>query len=263
MSSLTRILSIFDLFSQEHTSWTAEEIATQLNCSVPTAYRYLRELTSTQLLRSAGTGRYMLGTKIIELDYLLRTGDFLIQAGSGPMKELAREVDCDVALITLSGTSPITIHYESSRIDMRASYGRGRRLPLFKGAMSLAVLAALNKPTLRKVYNANLDEARQTPGAQTLNELTQNIKAIRKAGYASSQGALDAANAGIAIPLNLPEQDTFASLGLIMSVERFRLLEVQKALEWLQHCETRIRHQLQTPETRPSPAMSGSKDQSA
>lgn len=249
MSSLTRILSIFDLFTQDRTAWTAEEIAEQLNCSVPTAYRYLRELTSIQLLRSAETGRYTLGTKIIELDYLLRTGDFLIQAGSGPMKDLARGVDCDVALITLSGTSLITIHYESSHIDMRASYGRGRRMPTFKGAMSLAALAALGKPVLRKVFNAHLDEAQQTPGAQSLDELAGRLKLIRKAGYASSEGALDPSNAGIAIPLSLPNHDTTASLGLIMSIERFRLLEAQKALEWLRHCEAQIQHHLQFPES--------------
>ena len=249
MSSLTRILSIFDLFTPEHSSWTAEEIALQLNCSVPTAYRYLRELTDVQLLRSVAAGRYALGTKIIELDYLLRTGDFLIQASSGPMKELARDVDCDVALITLSGTSLITVHYESSHLDMRASYGRGRRMPTFKGAMSLATLAGLGKPALRKVFNANLDEAHLTPEAQSLDELSEQLKTIRKAGYASSQGALDASNAGIALPLALSNHDTTAALGLILSIERFRLLEAQKAVEWLRHCEAQIQHHLQFPES--------------
>jgi len=247
MSSLSRLLSIFNLFTQDRPAWSTEEIAQQLDCSIPTAYRYLRELTSMQLLRSASPGQYVLGTKIIELDYLIRTGDPLIQAGSGPIKQLAREVDCDVAVISLSGMSLITIHYEPSRIDMLASYGRGRQMPAFRGAMSLAVLANLSKPMLRKVYDAHQEEAQHTPGAQTLEELTQQLKAIRKAGYASSQGALDPENAGLAIPFNLAEHGIAASLGLVMPMERFRLLEVQKALGWLRHCETQIQHHLKFP----------------
>lgn len=241
------MLSVLDLFTQEHSSWTAEEIAQRLECSIPTAYRYLRELSDVQLLRSAAAGHYVLGTKILELDYQLRNGDPLIQAGSGPMKQLARQVDCDVALIALSGSHLLTIHYESSHGEGRASYGRGRRMPCFKGAMSLAAIAGLGKPALRKLYQANAAEAQATPGAHSLEELGEQLKAIRKLGYATSQGALDAHNAGLAIPLSMPGHEITASLGLVMSAERFRLLEADKAADWLRQCEAQIQHQLQLP----------------
>jgi DNA-binding IclR family transcriptional regulator len=250
MSSLTRMLSVLDLFTPDHPAWTAEEIAQHLDCSLPTAYRYLRELSDVQLLRTASTGRYVLGTKIIELDYQLRAADPLIQAGHGPMKELARQVDCDVALVTLSGTHLLTVHYEASHAEMRASYGRGRRMPTFKGAMSLALLSSLGKPQLRKLYQANAQEAAATPGAQNLDTLGESLKAIRKQGYAVSQGALDAQNAGIAIALLIPEHDIVASLGLVLSAERLRLLETDKAAEWLRQCAQHIDHHLKSPPVR-------------
>lgn len=239
------MLSVLDLFTPDHPMWSVEAIAQHLDCSMPTAYRYVRELSDVQLLRSASAGQYVLGNKIVELDYQLRMADPLIQAGSAPMKALAQQVDCDVALIALSGTHLLTIHYENSQPEMRASYGRGRRMPTFKGAMSLAALAALGKPQLRKLYQANAEEAQAITGMCGFESLCEQARAIRKQGYATSEGALDAENAGIAIPLALPEHCIIASLGLVMSAKRFRLLQAEKAVEWLQHCETQLRHRLQ------------------
>lgn len=248
MSSLTRMLSVLDLFTQAHATWSAEEVAQQLDCSIPTSYRYLRELTESQLLRTASTGRYALGNRIVELDYQLRSGDPLIQSSIAPMKDLAQQVDCDVALVMLSGDHVLTIHYESQGAQMRASYGRGRRMPTFKGAMSLAVLSTLNKPQLRKLLQKNSAELDVSATInESLETLSQTLKIVRKQGYATSLGALDPHNAGIAISLEISEQSIYAGLGLVMSSERFRLLEAEKAAEWLQQCRNQICHQLQSP----------------
>lgn len=244
------MLSVLDLFTQDHATWSAEEVAQQLDCSIPTAYRYLRELTDSQLLRAASTGRYALGNRIVELDYQLRSGDPLIQASGGPMKDLAQQVDCDVALVMLSGDHVLTIHYEAHGIQMRASYGRGRRMPTFKGAMSLAVLSTLSKPQLRKLMQKNSAELDASSHVDALETLSQTLKLVRKQGYATSLGALDPHNAGIAIALEIPEQSIYAGLGLVMSSERFRLLEVDKAAEWLQQCRNQICHRLQSPTAR-------------
>lgn len=250
MSSLTRMLSVLDLFTQDYATWSADEVALQLECSIPTAYRYLRELTESRLLRTASTGRYALGNRIIELDYQLRSGDPLIQASCGPMKDLAQQVECDVALVMLSGDHVLTIHYEPYGTQMRASYGRGRRMPSFKGAMSLAVLSSLSKPQLRKLLQKNSTELDISASVDaSLETLSQTLKIIRKQGYATSLGVLDPHNAGIAIALEIAEQSIYCGLGLVMSSERFRLLETEKAKEWLQQCRAQIFYQLESPTT--------------
>ena len=238
------MLAVLDLFTSDAPIWGAESIAAHLECSTPTAYRYLRELSDTGLLRSAAAGQYVLGNKIVELDYQLRMGDPLLQAAQGPMRELARSTDCDVALITLSGQHLLTIHYESAQSQMRASYGRGRRMPTFRGAMSLALLAELGKPALRKLHASNLDEALGTPGSETLEALNEQLKAIRKAGFATSIGALDSQNAGVAIALHDEAHHVLASLGFVMSLERYQMLESQRAAALLQQCAQDILREL-------------------
>jgi DNA-binding IclR family transcriptional regulator len=44
MTSLTRMLAILDLFDEGTSMWTAEAIAARLGYSLPTGYRYVREL---------------------------------------------------------------------------------------------------------------------------------------------------------------------------------------------------------------------------
>lgn len=234
------MLAALDLFTREEPVWTAEAIAERLDCSIPTAYRYLRELGDCGLLRSAAAGQYVLGTRIIELDYQLRMGDPLLQAAARPMRELAQQAECDVALIALSGEHLLTIHYESSQSEMRASYGRGRRMPTFRGSASLALLSALGKPALRKLHTANLQEALNTPGAETLEALSAQLKDIRRAGYATSVGALDSQNAGVAIAIASEEHNVLASLGFVMSLKRFHMLEHQRAATMLEQCAQEI-----------------------
>ena len=239
-SSLSRMLAVLDLFTNDTPIWSAESIATRLDCSVPTAYRYLRELGDAGLLRGAAAGQYVLGNKIIELDYQLRVGDPLLQAASRPMRDLAQQSECDVALIALSSHHLLTIHYESSQPEMRASYGRGRRMPTFRGAMSLALLSALGKPALRKLHAANAEEARDTPGAEDFEVLNTQLKDIRKAGFATSVCALDTQNAGFAIPIFDSENNVLASLGFVMSLQRFEMIESQRALGRLRQCAQEI-----------------------
>src|SRR5690606_430214 len=78
MSSLTKMLSVLDIFSSENPSWTIEEMAEHLGYAVPTMYRYVKELTKAGLLRNISAARYGLGTRIIELDYQIRNADPLI-----------------------------------------------------------------------------------------------------------------------------------------------------------------------------------------
>lgn len=240
------MLAVLDLFTSDAPTWNAEAIAAHQDCSVPTAYRYLRELSDVGLLRTATTGQYVLGNKIVELDYQLRRADPLLQAAQRPMRELARQSECDVALIALSSHHLLTIHYESNQAEMRASYGRGRRMPTFRGAMSLALLSALGKPALRKLHAANQEEAATTPGAQDLELLSDQLKSIRKAGYATSVGALDSQNAGFAIPLLDEQQNVQASLGFVMSLERFQMLESQRAAQLLRQCAQEIQRSLRS-----------------
>ena len=51
ISSLSRMLSVLDLFTDTHPIWSAEAIAQALDVSVPTSYRYVKLLADAGLLQ--------------------------------------------------------------------------------------------------------------------------------------------------------------------------------------------------------------------
>ena len=93
MDTVTRLVSIFDVLEAAEGPIKIDEIAKALECSVPTAYRYLRALTSAGLAAQSVDGGYGLGARIIQLDRAMRRSDpFLIRSGE-VMAELLPKVD--------------------------------------------------------------------------------------------------------------------------------------------------------------------------
>lgn len=229
MSSLNRMLAVLDLFSGDKRAWTAEEMAEKLGYTLATVYRYVRELSEAGLLRGDSGATFVLGPRIIELDYQLRVGDPLIGAARSPMGKLAATTGCDVVLATEYAGHIVTIHHETGSESISASYSRGRRMPLFRGATSLGLLSALPRQRLRKLHEAE-------EGAPDWDALLERIKKIRRDGYAVTIAELDPDLVGIAIPLVSNEHRVVASLGFIMSKARYSLTDVGQSVAMLEHC---------------------------
>ena len=236
MSSLTKMLNVLDIFTPENPSWTIEGMAERLGYAVPTMYRYVKELNSAGLLRHSSGARYVLGTRIIELDYQIRTIDPLIQASSLPMRELAERSGSDVVLGTIYADRIITISHAFGEENLKISYVRGKRMPLFKGSLSKCVLATLPLPKLRKILNDNLEEVSEGHPDMMLNRL----KEIRKKGHCITFSELNQGVVGIAIPYQNKPQQINASLGFIISEKRYKLMETSKAIAELQKCVEEI-----------------------
>ena len=78
-SSLSRMLSVLDLFSDQRLQWSAEDISEALQVSLPTGYRYVRMLTESGLLQHSADSQYTLGPRIIVLDHYIRQADPVLE----------------------------------------------------------------------------------------------------------------------------------------------------------------------------------------
>lgn len=234
------MLAVLDLFTEEAPVWTAEAITAKLGYSLPTGYRYVRELTGTGLLRRGAGGTYLLGSRVIELDYQIRVADPLLAVASSVMHELAEATGVDVVLGTLYGERMITVHQAHGSEGVSASYGRGRRLPLFRGMLSKTLLCALPRAQLRKLYEHHADEAAAVPFAQDWEGLLANLKQIRARGYALTEGELDPGLVGIGVPVVGRADSITAALGLVMTRARHATLDVDKTVGLLEQAAARI-----------------------
>ncbi|MEC7257336.1 MAG: helix-turn-helix domain-containing protein, partial [Pseudomonadota bacterium] len=74
-TSLERLLSVLQLFTEDRLEWSPEDMMAHLGYARPTLYRYLKILSDAGLLVSHPHTGYTLGPKVVEMDYLLRLSD--------------------------------------------------------------------------------------------------------------------------------------------------------------------------------------------
>jgi DNA-binding IclR family transcriptional regulator len=250
MSSLSRMLAVLDLITAETPACTAEAVAQKLDCSLPTAYRYVRELAAAGLLRRGSGGTYVLGPRAIELDYQMRVTDPVLLAGQRVFQSLCEATGCDIVLASVYGDRVITIHQLQGSEGVSATYGRGRRMPLFRGMLSKTLLAAMPRAQLRKLHALHQAEAAREVFSKDWDTLLANLKAIRSAGHCVSYGELDPGLVGIAVPLVSREHEVQAALGLIITRERFSGSDLERLLALLHDGVAQILAALGTPAAR-------------
>lgn len=194
------MLSLLDLFTPARPLLTAEEMAGQLGCSAATAYRYAADLCGAGLL-ARFSASFMLGPRIIELDYLIREHDPLLGIGLPLLRNLRDRTGCDVMVTEMLAEGIITVHHERGTDPTTVSFSRGRPLPLFRGAGSKAILAFLPPVQQRKLFERHVGEAAAAGLGETWPAFRAALSELRKEGHAISCGELDPQNVGIGAPL--------------------------------------------------------------
>jgi DNA-binding IclR family transcriptional regulator len=227
-SSLSRMLSVLDLFSEQRLQWSADDISAALQVSIPTGYRYVRILTEAGLLQRSTESQYTLGPRIIVLDHYIRQADPVLQHGIPFMKELVSQTGLDCVVSALLGQQLLDTHRELGQAPANLSYGRGRPRPLFKGGAPKVILAGLAPTALHKLLDAHINEVAAAGLPTEWSEFRRYYSQIRKAGYYLSVGELETNLAALAVPLHHADGTVAGALSLVTSVQRMAVIDVEK-----------------------------------
>lgn len=233
--SVARALAILDLFTVEAPSWTAEAICEERRLSLPTGYRYIRELVSAGLLVRLSGGRYSLGPKIIALDHTIRQSDPLLRVALPVMKDLVRRTGCACVISTLLGDQILDTHREAGAEPLLLAYGRGRSRPMFYGAAPKVIIAGQPAAWLRKLFEAHDAEIAAAGMGADWNEFRRGLAEIRRQGFYVSRGELEADLSAVAAPIRVDAQDLQSAVALVTSSERFDLLDVAQMAALVKH----------------------------
>jgi DNA-binding IclR family transcriptional regulator len=213
MSSLERLLSILDLYSEAEPIWTLEEITLETGYARSTAYRYVKELCDSGLLISIGKGAHVLGPRFIECDRLIRNTDPLLIAAQKVMPGLHQEFGEGLLLLSsLYGDKVLCIYQEPLITDFSVSYTRGRPMPLFYGATAKIILANLPERKLVKLFlNHRLAIAKAGIGDEW-DDFKKHLADMRRAGVCISKGEVDPGATGIGTAIFADDKSVIGSL---------------------------------------------------
>lgn len=222
MSSLTRMLSILDLFSSTAMSLTAESIAESMGFTRTTCYRYVKELTEAGLLSNANS-LYSLGARIINLDHKMRESDPLLRAGIPELTKLVKSTGGEGLISTMYDEQIINIHHESGAQQLSLTFSRGQVMPLMKGASSKVIISTMSRARLKRLFDRHLlaGDPALTDDWPTLWRYCQTI--IHQ-GYWVSREELDEGHVGISSPIPAGENgEANSSVTLVFTREHFSL----------------------------------------
>jgi DNA-binding IclR family transcriptional regulator len=221
-----RMLDVLDLFSAQDTLITAEEVASRLNISRPTAFRYVRELSETGFLANF-SGRYSLGARIITLDNRIRHSDPVLGAAREVMENLSDTTGCTSVLCRMYNEDIVNVHEHLKNHTQGVRFERGSPLPLFRGAASKVMLAGLPASRLRKICEKHREDPYLQAIGTNWDEIRKYFARVRRAGHYFSDQELEPGTFGIAAPVEIPGIGLVAAISLVFSEQRRALLNVE------------------------------------
>jgi len=220
MSSLERLLSVLDVFSEEKPVWTIEGVAAALGYPKSTVYRYVKELRDSRLLLSVGRSGYILGPRIIELDRQIQACDPLLTIGKRVLPALARQAGEGVVLLcSLYGDAVLCIDSWAERSKLSVSYTRGRPMPLFRGSASKVILAHLPNRRLSKIFAQYTPMIREAGLGDNWDAFKRNLQAIRDKPIYATGSEIDKGVFAVSAPI-FGDNRILASLTFAMPDKR-------------------------------------------
>ena len=199
--SSDRTLAILELFTEERLEWSAEELMAELGYTRPTLYRYLKTLKRAGFLVALPGRGLTLGPRVVELDFLMRRSDPLLSHGQARLKALAARHPGSALLVRWYGSKLLCVDSVVSVPDPVSSYARGRPMPLGRGAISRAILAWLPRTQQRRLIQENLSRYAETAHGESLAEVQENLRQVRREGVAMAFGEVTRGVIGTAAPV--------------------------------------------------------------
>jgi DNA-binding IclR family transcriptional regulator len=243
-SSLARMLGVLDLFDETRLTRTAEDIASAMEVSLPTGYRYVRMLVEAGLLQRVENSQYTLGPRIILLDHVIRKADPVLRVGIPVMRELVEQTGFDCVSTGLFGTQVLDTHREAGNVPTALAYGRGRPRPLFQGAAPKVIVASFAPTQLHKLFDARLGEIARAGLPSEWSAFRRYYAAIRKAGHYLSVGELEPQLAAMAAPIESAEGAASSAISLVLETSRLGILDTDKLAHLVMTAARRISEQL-------------------
>ncbi len=231
--TVAKALDILLCFSHNEPELSLTELSARLGIHKSTMHRLLGTLESKQFVqRDPETGRYRLGTRLVQLAFLVMEHNDLQQRARPHLYRLVEECQETVDLSILDGDSVVYLEVVESPHRVKLAARPGQRLPVHSTASGKALLAFVSPDDLDRLLPAELSRYTDTTLA-TREALLTDLEATRQRGYAVSYQEHEAGINAVAAPVLDMRGHPIAAVavaGPAFRLTRERILEVAPAV---------------------------------
>jgi DNA-binding IclR family transcriptional regulator len=234
-SVIDRLLDILLLFNEDEAYWSIDEIARQLDLPKSTCYRLVRSLQARGFLEKSGTSSYQLGVTFMRLSSVAVRSNRDIRLMALPsMKRIAETIKESVSLMRLMNQQVVCVESIEGQYSLRVSIQHGHIQPIYAGASSRVLLAHLPESDWGKYLKFPLKRYTDTTITE-YDALCENLRAVRRDGYAISDGEIAIGARAVAVPLMKNRDEVFAALSIEGPAIRMTPEVVTRCIEVLTH----------------------------
>ncbi|SPL70739.1 IclR family transcriptional regulator [Acinetobacter stercoris] len=244
MSTSNNMLNILTLFSIEQPILDADEICEKLSFSIPTGYRYIKDLVNHGLLERLHGGQYTLGPQISVLDYISQRSNPVIHYSVPLMQDIAEQTEMDCCLTQLHEDYCLDIHHQSFKDSDLLAYGRGRPRPPYAGGAPKIMLAFSTSKTQKIFYEKYREQFSLTEFSQNEAEFLKKMSNIKKQGYYFSIGELESHLGAIAVPIVYSNKSNPIALSVVSSSKRLKLTNIDVIVDLLKSAAAEIENNM-------------------
>jgi len=222
IQSIKRAIEILNSFTTKDKELGITELSKKLKLHKSTIHRILVTLEDESLVvKNQITQKYHLGIKLFELGQIVQDQIEIRDYVLPFMRELAQKTDESIDLNILLDEKRVSIEKIESPHDIRRIIQLGKVLPLYCGGSGKALLAFLPDEEIDKI----IQKEKIIPfGPNTITDTTklkENLKEIRKNGYAISFEERILGSASVAAPILDYKGKVVASLSISGPTTRF------------------------------------------
>lgn len=182
VETLQRGIAIVDYLKQHETA-TLPEITAHLGCAKSTAHRHLKTLEASGFLIEEG-GKFRLGIRFLDYGVVARNRHALYQEAKPRVDELAAETEEKIWCTVEEQGRSIHIYGAQGKHSVRTYARVGRRNYIHQHAAGKAILAHLPDDVIEDIVDTYGLQPRTPQTITDVDELWEEIEAIRNRGYA-------------------------------------------------------------------------------
>lgn len=241
-----RAFDILETFTIQRPSLSLAEISDAVRLTVPTTHRLLKALQSEDMIYwDSGSRRYSLGPGVMRLAGVVLNRDDLVRVAQPGLEQLRSLTTETVGLHWLIGEERVCLVELASPLPIKMTSGVGRAYPIHAGAAGKVILAAMPDRQARTLLESAIRTKRISPARR--QALLDELPAIRRMGYATSQGETVPGAAAVAMALLNSAGAVVAAINITGPADRLTSAKMREASESLRAVGSHIMRQLGGP----------------
>lgn len=182
--SVLRATRMLDMLSTSRDPLSLGELSIRLDLPKSSALGICTTLTGAGLMKRFENGTYHLGTHLVDLAHAYLSRINLVGEFDQVVDALKVLREDAVVLAVRDGTEVIYVASRNDTLPVGISYRIGKRLPASCTATGKAMLSTLNDRELRQLYRGKRLPRLTANSCRSINALLDELKAIRRQGYA-------------------------------------------------------------------------------